>query len=138
MTNKLKDTAPFTENDLRNLVANLKSFKTQMWNRCQLDNRTDYAIQYSEVIRTFLDGIYTVWESYGYGWADDLTDDNGIDGGRLLLFQIGIEDRIKGLLHSLQIQNIFGMFEGGDVTRNTLIIVYEDLLKNLKLGKITF
>lgn len=138
MANKLKNAAPFTADDLRNLVADLNKYKSLMWTRARLDGRPDYAIQYSEVIHTFLDGIYNVWECYGYGWADDLADEKGIDGFRFRIFQMGIEERVEGLLEALRMQNIFEMFDGGDKTRNTLIKVYTDLLKNLKLGKITF
>ncbi len=79
-----------------------------------------------------------MWECYGYGWADDLADEEGIDGFRFKTFQMGIEERVEGLLEALRMQNIFEMFDGGDKTRNTIIKVYTDLLKNLKLGKINF
>lgn len=134
MTNKLKDSAPFTSDDLKSLVADLLKYKSLMWNMAQQDERLDYAIQYSEVIMTFLDGIYYVWERYGYGWADELADDDeGIDGFRYMLFQQGIEERVEGLVNALKIQNIFEMFEGGNGNRKLLILVYSDLLKNLKL-----
>ena len=138
MANKLKETAPFTANELKILVSDLERYNNLMWNKAQNDGRLDYAMQYNEVIQTFIEGIYYVWERYGYGWADELADENGIDGLRYMLFQRGIEERVEGLLNALKLQNIFGMFEGGNETRNTLIKVYSDLLKNLRLGKITF
>lgn len=138
MANKLKDTAPFTADDLKNLVTTLEKYNNLMWDQAQRDGRLDYAIQYHEVIQTFIEGIYYVWERYGYGWADELADENGIDGIRYMLFQNGLEERIEGLLNALRLQNIFEMFERGTETRNTLIKVYADLLRNLKLRKITF
>lgn len=138
MANKLKDTAPFTADGLKELVTTLEKFNNLMWDQAQRDGRLDYAIQYHEVIQTFIEGIYFVWERYGYGWADELADENGIDGIRYMLFQNGVEERVEGLLDALRLQNIFEMFEGGTETRNTLIKVYADLLRNLKLGKITF
>ena len=138
MATKLKDTAPFTADDLKGLVTTLEKYNKQMWDQACRDGRQDYAIQYNEVIQTFIEGIYYVWERYGYGWADELADENGIDGIRYMLFHNGLEERIEGLLNALQFQNIFEMFDGGDKTRNTIIKVYTDLLKNLKLGKINF
>ena len=138
MANKLKDTAPFTADDLKELVTTLEKYSNLMWNQAQRDGRLDYAIQYHEVIQTFIEGIYYVWERYGYGWADELANENGIDGIRYMLFQNGVEERVDGLLNALRFQNIFEMFEGGNETRNNLIKVYADLAKNLKLGKITF
>ena len=138
MANKLKDTAPFTADDLKGLVTTLEKYNNQMWNQAHRNGQQDYAIQYNEVIQTFIEGIYYVWERYGFGWADDLADENGIDGFRYMLFQKGIKDRIEGLLNALRLQNIFEIFEGGNETRNTLIKVYADLLQNLKLGKIAF
>jgi len=138
MANKLKDTAPFTADDLKNLVTTLEKYNNLMWDQAQRDGRLDYAIQYHEVIQTFIEGIYYVWERYGYGWADELVDENGIDGIRYMLFQNGVEERVEGLLDAIRLQNIFEMFERGTETRNTLIKVYADLLRNLKLRKITF
>lgn len=138
MANKLKDTAPFTADDLKDLVTTLEKYNSLMWDRAQCDGHIDYAIQYHEIIQTFIEGIYYVWERYGYGWADELADENGIDGIRYMLFQNGVEERVEGLLDALRLQNIFEMFEEGSETRNTLIKVYADLLRNLKLGKITF
>ena len=138
MANKLKDIAPFTADDLKGLVTTLEKYNNLMWDQANRDGRQDYAIQYNEVIQTFIEGIYYVWERYGYGWADELTDENGIDGIRYMLFQNEVEERVSGLLNALRFQNIFEMFEGGNKTRNTIIKVYADLLKNLKLGKITF
>jgi hypothetical protein len=138
MANKLKDTAPFTADDLKNLVTTLEKYNNLMWDQAQRDGRLDYAIQYHEVIQTFIEGIYYVWERYGYGWADELADENGIDGIRYMLFQNGVEERVEGLLDAIRLQNIFEMFERGTETRNTLIKVYADLLRNLKLRKITF
>lgn len=138
MANKLKDTAPFFADDLRNIVKTLEQYSGLMWNQAQRDGHLDYAIQYHEVIQTFIEGIYYVWERYGFGWADELADENGIDGIRYMLFQKGVEERVDGLLNALRSQNIFEMFEDGNQTRNTLIKVYADLSKNLKLGKITF
>lgn len=138
MANKLIDTAPFTADDLKELVTTLEKYSNLMWDQAQRDGRLDYAIQYHEVIQTFLEGIYYVWERYGYGWADELANENGIDGIRYMLFQNGVEERVDGLLNALRFQNIFEMFEGGNETRNNLIKVYADLAKNLKLGKITF
>jgi hypothetical protein len=138
MANKLKDTAPFTAEDLKNLVTTLEKYNNLMWDQAQRDGRLDYAIQYHEVIQTFIEGIYYVWERYGYGWADELADENGIDGIRYMLFQNGVEERVEGLLDAIRLQNIFEMFERGTETRNTLIKVYADLLRNLKLRKITF
>lgn len=138
MASKLKDSAPFSADDLRNLVTNLEKYSSLMWDQAQRDGRLDYAIQYNEVVQTFIEGIYYVWERYGYGWADELADEDGINGYRYMLFQMEIEERVEGLLNALCQHNIFAMFKGGDETRNTLIKVYSDLLKNLKLGKITF
>lgn len=45
MTNQLNDSAPFTSDDLKNLVAYLLKYRSLMWNMAQLDGRLDYAIQ---------------------------------------------------------------------------------------------
>lgn len=138
MASNLKDTAPFSAEDLKDIINSLNRYNSLMWNKAQNDGRLDYAIQYNEVVQTFVEGIYFVWERYGFGWADELADENGVDGCRYMLFQMGVEERVEGLLNALRLQNIFGMFEGGNETRNLLIMVYADLLRNLKSGRITF
>ena len=103
----------------------------------QNDGRTDYAIQYYEVVRAFIYGLYFTWEKYKYenGWIDGIAD----EGESLLeyqLFQIGIVSRIEGLRNALIQQNIFEIFSGGQDTRDRIILIFNNLLSNIKEGTI--
>lgn len=133
----LKDTAPFTAADLLETVENLRRFSSLMWDKSQKDNNIDYAIQYSEVVNTLIYGIYYTWEKYEYenGWIDSIA----VEGEALLsyqMFKINVAYRIEGLLQSMRFQNIFEIFSKGKETNDMLILIYSDLLLNIKKGLI--
>ena len=52
------------------------------------------------------------------------------------MFQVGVAERIEGLLQACKSQNVFAMFPGGQAINNMLIIIYSDLLSNIKKGTI--
>lgn len=52
------------------------------------------------------------------------------------MFQIGVVDRIKGLLEACKQQNIFDMFRGGKETNDMIIKIYSDLLLNIRKGAV--
>jgi len=133
----LKESAPFTASDIQQTVNELRRYRSLMWNMSQNDGRTDYAIQYYEVVRAFIYGLYFTWEKYKYenGWIDGIAD----EGESLLeyqLFQIGIVSRIEGLRNALIQQNIFEIFSGGQDTRDRIILIFNNLLSNIKEGTI--
>ena len=55
---QVKDAAPFTALDLQKTVKALRNFRSLMWDQAQNDGRLDYAIQYYEVVKTLIYGIY--------------------------------------------------------------------------------
>ena len=135
--NELKESAPFTASDIQQTVDELRKYRSLMWNMAQSDGKTDYAIQYYEVIRAFIYGLYFTWEKYKYenGWIDGIAE----EGESLLeyqLFQIGIVSRIEGLRNAIQQQNIFDIFCEGEDTKNRIILIFNDLLSNIKDGTI--
>lgn len=135
--NELKESAPFTASDIQQTVDELRKYRSLMWNMAQSEGKTDYAIQYYEVIRAFIYGLYFTWEKYKYenGWIDGIAE----DGESLLeyqLFQIGIVSRIEGLRDAIIQQNIFDIFYEGQDTKNRIILIFNDLLSNIKDGTI--
>ncbi len=135
--NELKESAPFTASDIQQTVDELRKYRSLMWNMAQSDGKTDYAIQYYEVIRAFIYSLYFTWEKYKYenGWIDGIAEDEE----SLLeyqLFQIGIVSRIEGLRNAIIQQNIFDIFYGGQDTKNRIILIFNDLLSNIKDGTI--
>ena len=135
--NELKELAPFTASDLQQTVKELRKYRSLMWNKAQEDGRLDYAIQYYEVIRSIIFGIYFVWEKYKYenGWIDSIAEE-GEDLMEYRMFQIGIIERIEGLLNAIRVEDILGMFRGGQDTRDKIILIFSDLLSNMKDGTI--
>lgn len=133
----LRESAPFTASDLQKIVKALRNFRSLMWNQAQNDGRLDYAMQYYEVVQTLIHGIYFIWEKYKYenGWIDSIAEE-GEDMLQYQMFQVGVAERIEGLLQACKSQNVFAMFPGGQAINNMLIIAYSDLLSNIKKGKI--
>ena len=134
---QVKDAAPFTALDLQKTVKALRNFRSLMWDQAQNDGRLDYAIQYYEVVKTLIYGIYFTWEKYKYenGWIYSIAEE-GEDMLQYRMFQVGAAERIEGLLQACKSQNIFAMFPGGQAINNMLIIIYSDLLSNIKKGAI--
>lgn len=133
----IRNSAPFTALDLKKAVSELRRYRLLLWNQAQNDNRLDYAIQYDEVIRSLIYGIYFTWEKYKYenGWIDSIAE----EGEELLqyrMFQVGVVERIKGLLEACCSQNIFAMFPGGQDTNKMLILIYSNLLSNIRKGNV--
>lgn len=136
--NKLiKDSAPFAASDLKLVVKNLRKYRSQMWNQTQNDGNINYAMQYYEVVRTLIYGIYFTWEKYKYenGWIDGIAEE-GEDMMQYRMFQIGVVERIEGMLQACKQDNIFAMFSGGRETNEMLILIYSDLLSNIRKGAI--
>lgn len=133
----LKEKAPFTADDLLQTVKKLKRYRSLMWNKAQDDGRLDYAIQYYEVVKTLIHGIYFTWEKYEYerGWIDSIAEE-GEDLMEYHLFQVGVLERVAGLLQAIKHENLFEMFSGGRETNEMLILIYSDLLSNMKNGTI--
>lgn len=106
-----------------------------MWDQAQKDGNQQYAIQYYEVVQTLIYGIYYTREKYEYarGWLDGIAE----EGESMLeyrMFQIGVVDRIEGLLRACQSNNIFEMFPGGQATNEMIVIIFQDLLANIRKG----
>ena len=133
----IKDEAPFTALDLQKTVKALRNYRSLMWSQAQNDGRLDYAMQYYEVVRTLIYGIYFTWEKYNYenGWINSLAEE-GEDMLQYQMFQVGAVERIEGLLQACKSQNVFAVFSGGQAINNMLIIIYSDLLSNIKKGTI--
>ncbi|MBO4464352.1 MAG: hypothetical protein J5797_09200 [Prevotella sp.] len=136
-THALKDIAPFSSSDLVQTVKELRKYRSLMWNQAQNDGKLGYAMQYYEVVRTLIYGIYFTWEKYKYenGWIDGIAEE-GEDMMQYQMFQIGVVERIEGLLQACRQENVFGMFPGGKETNEKLILIYGDLLSNLRKGAI--
>lgn len=134
----IRDTAPFSKSELKQTVKDLRKYRSLMWNQAQNDGRLDYAIQYYEVVRALIYGIYFTWEKYQYenGWIDDIAEE-GEDMLQYRMFQVSVVDRIKGLLDACRFQNIFAMFPGGQKTNEMIILIFNDLLSNIKKGIIS-
>lgn len=137
-TQLIKDVAPFSADDLVQTVNELRKYRSLMWNQAQNDGNLGYAIQYYEVVRTLIYGIYFTWEKYKYenGWIDSIAEE-GEDMMQYQLFQISVVDRIEGLLQACKQENIFEMFLGGKETNEKLILIYGDLLSNIRKGAIS-
>lgn len=133
----LKDTAPFSQADLIQTVKTLRKYRSLMWAQAQRDNKQDYAEQFYEVVRTLIYGIYFTWEKYKYerGWISGIAEE-GESMMQYDMFQIGVVDRIKGLLEACKQQNIFDMFPGGKETNDMIIKIYGDLLLNIRKGAV--
>lgn len=130
---RIRDIAPFTATELKQVVKELRKYRSLMWNQAQNDGKLDYAIQYYEVVRTIIYGIYFIWEKYEYenGWIDGIAE----EGESLLqyqMFKMGVLERIEGLLHACKSDNIFSMFPKGELLNETVIVIYSDLLANIK------
>lgn len=108
-----------------------------MWNQAQNDGNLGYAMQYYEVVRTLIYGIYFTWEKYEYenGWIDGIAEE-GEDMMQYQMFKINVVYRIEGLLQACKQENVFEMFSGGKETNNRLILIYGDLLSNIRNGAI--
>lgn len=135
---QLKDAAPFSSSDLVQTVKELRKYRSLMWNQAQNDGKLGYAMQYYEVVQSLIYGIYFTWEKYKYenGWIDGIAED-GENMMQYQMFQIDVVERIEGLLQACKQQNIFGMFSGGQETNKKLILIYGDLLSNIKKGAIS-
>lgn len=137
MKERIKEMAPFTASDLKGVVKDMRRYRSLMWDRAQEDGKLDYAIQYSEVVRTLIYGIYFVWEKYEYenGWIDGIAeeDENML---QYQMFKMGVLERIGGLLEACRSENVFSMFTGGQDTNSKIILIYSDLLANIKKGLI--
>lgn len=107
----LKESAPFTASDLIKTVQDLRKYRTLMWNQAQREGKLDYAIQYYEVIRSLIYGIYFIWEKYQYerGWLDSIAEEDE-DIMQYRMFQVCIVERIEGLLQACKSNNIFTFF----------------------------
>lgn len=136
-TKPIKDLAPFSASDLVQTVKELRKYRSLMWNQAQNDGKLDYAIQYYEVVRTLIYGVYFTWEKYKYenGWIDGIAEE-GENMLQYRLFQIGVVERIEGLLNACLNENIFEMFPRGQETNERLILIYGDLLSNIRKGTI--
>ncbi len=134
----IKDTAPFSASDLVQTVNELRKYRSLMWNQAQNDGYLGYAMQYYEVVRTLIYGIYFTWEKYKYenGWIDGVAEE-GEDMLQYQMFQMSVVDRIEGLLQACKQENVFEMFPGGKETNNRLILIYGDLLSNIRKGAIS-
>lgn len=134
----IKDTAPFSASDLVQTVNELRKYRSLMWNQAQNDGNPGYAMQYYEVVRTLIYGIYFTWEKYKYenGWIDGVAEE-GEDMLQYQMFQMSVADRIEGLLQACKQENIFEMFPGGKETNDRLILIYGDLLSNIRKGTIS-
>lgn len=134
----IKDTAPFSASDLVQTVNELRKYRSLMWNQAQNDGNLGYAMQYYEVVRTLIYGIYFTWEKYKYenGWIDGVAEE-GEDMLQYQMFQMSVVDRIEGLLQACKQENVFEMFPGGKETNNRLILIYGDLLSNIRKGAIS-
>ena len=133
----IKDTAPFTASHLQETVKELRQYRSIMWNQVQNDGKLGYAIQYYEVVRTLIYGIYYTWEKYKYenGWIDGIAEE-GEDMLQYQMFKMGAVERIEGLLQACKSQNIFSMFPKGEETNERIILIFSDLLSNIKKGAI--
>ena len=136
-TQSIKDTAPFSASDLVQTVKELRKYRSLMWNQAQNDGNLGYAMQYYEVVRTLIYGIYFTWEKYEYenGWIDGIAEE-GEDMMQYQMFKINVVYRIEGLLQACKQENVFEMFSGGKETNNRLILIYGDLLSNIRNGAI--
>ena len=134
----IKDAAPFSASDLVQTVKELRNYRSMMWNQAQNDGNQSYAIQYYEVVRTLIYGIYFIWEKYKYenGWIDSIAEE-GEDMLQYRMFQIGVVERIEGLFQACKHDNIFEMFAGGKETNEKIILFYGDFLSNIKKGLIS-
>lgn len=134
----LRDMAPFSASNLVQTVKKLRKYRSLMWNQAQNDENPGYAMQYYEVVRSLIYGIYFIWEKYKYenGWIDGIAEE-GEDMMQYMMFQISVVDRIEGLLHACKQENIFGMFPGGKETNEKLILIYDNLLSNIRKGAIS-
>lgn len=137
-TQSIKDTAPFSASDLVQTVKELRKYRSLMWNHAQNDGNLGYAMQYYEVVRTLIYGIYFTWEKYEYenGWIDGIAEE-GEDMMQYQMFKINVVYRIEGLLQACKQENVFEMFSGGKETNNRLILIYGDLLSNIRNGAIS-
>lgn len=133
----LRESAPFTASDLIETVKNLRKCRSLMWYQAQKDGKLDYAIQYYEVVRSLIYGIYFTWEKYQYerGWLDSIAEE-GEDLIQYQMFQVGVVERIEGLLQACKSNNILDMFPEGQETNEMLILIYEDFLSNVRDGNI--
>lgn len=136
-TQLIKDTVPFSATDLVKTVNELRNYRSLMWNKAQNDGNLGYAMQYYEVVRTLIYGIYFTWEKYEYenGWIESIAEE-GEDMIQYQMFQISVVDRIRGLLQACKQENIFEMFPGGKETNERLILIYSNLLSNIREGAI--
>lgn len=133
----LKENAPFTASDLIETVQDLRKYRSLMWNQAQQEGKIDYAIQYYEVIRSLIYGIYFIWEKYQYemGWLDSIAEEDE-DIMQYRMFQVCIVERIEGLLQACKSNNIFTFFPKGKETNEMLILIYENFLSNVRTGNI--
>lgn len=134
----IKDMAPFSASDLQQTVKALRNFRSLMWKQAQNDGNQQYAIQYYEVVGSLIYGIYFIWEKYKYenGWIDGIAEE-GEDMLQYRMFQIGVVERIEGLLQACKHDNIFEMFTSGKETNEKLILYYGDFLSNIEKGLIS-
>lgn len=133
----VKDLAPFTALDLKEVVKNLRQYRSLMWNQAQKDGNLGYAMQYYEVVRALIYGIYYTWEKYKYenGWIDGIVEEDE-DMLQYQMFKMGSVERIEGLLQACKTENVFSMFPKGPETNERIILIYSDLLSNIKKGAI--
>ena len=133
----LKESAPFTASDLIKTVQDLRKYRTLMWNQAQREGKLDYAIQYYEIIRSLIYGIYFIWEKYQYerGWFDSIAEEDE-DIMQYRMFQVNVVKRIEGLLQACKSNNILNIFPKGEETNEMLILIYEDFLSNVRVGNI--
>lgn len=135
-TRLLRSLAPFTADELRDTVQKLRKYRSLMWTlaKTENDNEDYYAIAYED-IQILIYGVYFTWEKYGYenGWIDSIAE----EGEPLMpyqMFKINVTNRIEGLLQSMKFINIFEIFHDGKETNDMLILIYSDLLLNIKNG----
>ena len=131
----IRSSAPFSKSDLEQTVKNLRRYRSMMWNQAQKDDKLEYALQYYDVVQTLIYGIYFTWEKYQYenGWIDSIAEEDE-DMLQYRMFQMNVVERITGLLQACRFQNIFSMFPEGKKTNEMLILIYSDLLSNIKKG----
>lgn len=108
-----------------------------MWEKAQSDGKIDYAMQYYEIVKTLIHGVYFTWEKYEYerGWIDSIAEE-GEDLLEYKMFQVGVVSRVNGLLQAMIHENLFDMFRNGHETNEMLIRIYSDLLSNMNSGAI--
>jgi len=136
-TERIRNSAPFSKSDLEQTVKQMRRCCSLMWNQAQKDGKLEYALQYYDVVRTLIYGIYFTWEKYQYenGWIDSIAEEDE-DMLQYRMFQRDALERIKGLLYACRSQDIFSMFPEGKKTNDMLILIYSDLLSNIKKGVI--